>query len=209
MKKIALVLAAFAFIACGCEKSYGGEVDYKERFIRFMNDEIPVSNHPERGEMVYFSQIDDFGGIASWDEEIQARKRFYIMDMNRDGIPDICYENRISFDILVYNDETECFDLWFTDVAKYSPLRTGELTGHWHYTWVGDTHLILDENGGQASEVRFISEPHLNTETGEEYSDFFIDDKEVSEEEWHAESAYLYELRETAPEAMSYAELAE
>jgi len=167
----------------------------KNLFLQFLHDEIPVVNMDGSEKTFYFSDLSEVA-----DED---RKIFYIVDMDGDGKPELCckYQELAAINIMRYNEEKDCFDLWLSGLSQQFPLGNGEMyiIGN---SWT--SYHLYDENANLIEEIvySFNRGPDVK---------FWIDkngfQKEVAEDDWNSESAWLFELIENAPKPISYKEL--
>ena len=170
----------------------------KNLFLQFLHGEIPFVTLGSYGGVHYFSDTNEIR-----DENEQ---RFYIIDMDGDGKPELgcIYPELTMMSIIRYNEEKDCFEEWLSGRHQQIPLGNGQMHEYKYFaTATAYSYDLYDKNANLIKSVSYI--------TGERYpydtTYYQIDFVDVTEEEWKAESAFLFELIENAPKPMSYKEL--
>jgi len=177
---------------------YNSNDPNKNLFLQFLHDEIPVTNYGEDNKALFFSDIDS----AKIEKE---DKRFFIVDMDGDGKPELCYLYPAMLDIVRYNEETECFELWLSEGQHQRPLGEGQM---WEHTSLMsafvDSYFLYDEHANLLKSISYgMGAKDLDTNY------YQIDGVDVTEGEWRTASAWLLKLIENAPEPLSLNELYE
>jgi hypothetical protein len=173
----------------------------KNLLLQFLNDEVPIINYEEEGKIVYFSDLDT-DGIGPLD-----RKRYHIVDMDGDGRQDFCFTYPASRDVIRYNEKMECFELWLSELNKQFPIGNKQMYFAMFNTITIYSYLRYDEFANLLEERVYSVREDYDKEKDEHYTVYEIDFEPVSESEWKEATAYFFELKESAPEALSYQDL--
>lgn len=169
----------------------------KDRFLAFLNDEIPVANYPsgEQGVVLYYGDFRD----KAW-ENPQDEPCYGIMDVTGDGENEYVFYNGDTAVCMAYDEETEQFDclfLWDTRqtfwlgqgrVLCFSPGETNVYT-----------YLVYDEGT--------LTESKKFAITLAEDAVIRIDDEDVTEERWKEEFDWIMDLYHTRPAMLTLEEL--
>lgn len=169
----------------------------KNLLLQFLNDEIPIINYIESGEKktVYYSELD-----SGYDY-------FYIVDMDGDGKKEFCIFITAETLIIKYNEQKESFEVWLRTRIQEKPIGNGKTYAIDSHTDTGYSYYEYDENG-ELIEEKYYSIGRIYDENNDEGTmQYLIGTKVVSKEEWEEETAYLFDMMEAAPSALTYDDL--
>ncbi len=193
---------------------YNEEDDEKNRFLQFLNDEIPLvgydvyTNPPET---VYASEI--YMGDS---ENNLMPDKYCVTDMDGDGENEFCFYSWLVLNIIKYDHAQKVFTLWLDIDWNYKPLRTGEMyaivdgdyvpaTRSWIYeSYDKDGNHLLTNLYSMIWQTQEEIQ-YTVTENMAKWED--IQREIVTEKEWTERRAYLIDLIEDAPEWITYEDL--
>lgn len=169
----------------------------KNLLLQFLNDELPIINYIESGEKktVYYSQLD--GGYDY----------FYIVDMDGDGKKEFCIFITAENLIIKYNEQKECFEVWLRTRIQEKPIGDGKAYAIDAHTDTRYSYYEYDENGNLIVEKYYSIGRIYDEDSDEGNMQYLIGTEVVSKEEWEKETAYLFDMMESAPPALTYDDL--
>lgn len=169
----------------------------KDRFLAFLNDEIPIADYPfsEEESVLYYGDFKD----REW-ENPQDEPCYGILDVTGDGENEYVFYNGNTAVCMAYDEKEERFDclfLWNTRQTYW--LGEGQVLCFLPGETNVYTYLVYDE--GVLTETKKFSialseEPVIR-----------IDDKNVTEERWKEEFDWIMDLYHTRPAMMTMEEL--
>lgn len=172
--------------------TYNASDPDKNLFLQFINDEIPLINYEGKG-VVYYSELNAYEDI------------YCIVDMDGDGINEFCFNTVVTNNVIKYNEEKQCFEIWTRARFHARPIGNGRM-----YEMPQNIDLMYrdysyDKNGNLVKEKLYtIWDP------GTDKVQYTLDGRrEVSKEEWEKATAEYFEAIENAPPTLTYEQLLE
>ena len=192
------------------ERNEYNKNDYdKNLLLQFLHDEIPIINYQQEGRTVYFSDLRNDSPISYIPEDTLGSvfDYFYIVDMDGDKKPEFAFCPPGGRDLIKYNEEIGCFELWLSETYHHYPIGDGQI-----YVILPTQPMVYvyekyDEYANLIDSKVFSIGEEYSKEKNESYMVYEIDSIPVSENEWYNETAYLFELIENAPKALQYQDL--
>ena len=152
----------------------------REKFLEFLLDEFPLAG--------------------------QNQDEFLIFDLDGDGEDEFFYFHSAFCYVFRYNKDKKGFEPWLTTRRRQLPAGNSqmyEIASSGSFT--AYSYLKYDTNAKLIDEINYTvlhDGPDISY-----WTDFGkAAEKEITEEEWHAASAWLFELIEHAPKPISYQE---
>lgn len=171
--------------------TYNASDPDKNLFLQFINDEIPLINYEGKG-VVYYSELNAYEDI------------YCIVDMDGDGKNEFCFNTVVTNNVIKYNEEKQCFEIWTQTGFHVRPIGNGkmyELPQHIDFIY---TEYYYDRKGkllkGRSYAMWRYNEDKIKYE---------IAGREVSKEEWEKATAEYFEAIENAPPTLTYEQLLE
>lgn len=203
MRKVRIVLViVLSILICVCSQEMHEYTQNEEKnlLLMFLNDKIPVKDYYEIGKEAYYSEIVN--------EEVAIDEaNFYIVDMDGDGDDEFCYFAHSMLDIIKYNQDAECFELWLSVKSQQRPIGNGEMYAVATSQPIIYEYFIYNENAELVESIYYRTGEEYNKELENVTIIYEIDGKIVTEEEWFAKTKIFFEQKENAPGAIPYQEL--
>ncbi len=174
----------------------------KNLLLKFLHDEVPIVNYPEEGDMKYYSDISD--------ENISLEdSKFYIVDMDGDGINEFGYYRYPMLDIIKYDQEDDTFELCISVKSQQRPIGEGEMYAIITSQPIIYEYYLYDEDANLVERDYYRTGEVIDKDNKTVIVIYEINGENVSLEEWNNETEYFFARKEAAPSPLTYQELFE